>query len=53
MRKKKCNSYDQNLINALKKIPIPIIDKKHNLMIFLENDQARSNQDRYSHIVKK
>ena len=29
----------------------PIIDKRHNLSIFLENDRARTNQTRIEHII--
>ena len=52
-RKNTKRDYDQNLLNALKKIPHVIEDKRHNLTIHFENDDARSNQSRFEHIVKQ
>ena len=53
MSKKKANIYyDRNIIEALKKLPSPIEDKKHNLSIYVNNDQARSNESRFEHIAK-
>ena len=51
-KKKSNNYYDQNIIEALKKLPNPIEDKKHNLSIYVNNDQARSNESRFEHIAK-
>ena len=45
--------YDQNIIEALRKLPNPIKDKKHNIMIYIRNDRARSNETRFEHIAKK
>jgi len=44
-------SYEQKLINALKKLPSPLEDRRHNLLIYLDDDRARSNQSRFEHIV--
>ena len=44
-------SYEQKLINVLKKLPSPLEDKRHNLVIYFNNDRARSNQSRFEHIV--
>ena len=52
-KKKNEKFYDQKLIDALKKIPSPIWDKKHKIFIYLNNDQARSNESRFEHIAKK
>ena len=52
MAKKKGLSYEQKLINALKKLPNPLEDKKHNLLIFFDDDRARSNQSRFKHIAE-
>ena len=52
-KKKNENHYDEKLIDALKKIPSPIWDKKHKIFIYLNNDQARSNESRFEHIAKK
>lgn len=51
MAKIKYLTYEESLTNALKKMPQPLIDKKHNLKIYLNNDRARSNQSRFEHIV--
>ena len=51
MAKRQITYYDQNLINALKKLPNPIIDEEHNLLIYLDDNRARSNQSRFEHIV--
>ncbi|MBQ6731375.1 MAG: hypothetical protein IJR08_05690 [Bacilli bacterium] len=51
MKKRKNLSYEQKLIDALKKLPNPLEDKKHNILIFCDNSRARSNQSRFEHIV--
>ena len=45
--------YEEKLINALKQLPNPIVDNKHRIKIRFENDRARSNQSRFTHIVVK
>ena len=40
-----------DLIAAVKSLPNPMIDSKHNLSIFIEG-KARSNQTRVEHIVE-
>ena len=51
MAKRKGLTYEQKLINALKKLPNPLEDKRHNLKIYFEDNRARSNQSRFEHIV--
>lgn len=51
MAKRKGLSYEQKLINALKKLPNPLEDKRHNIMIYFDDNRARSNQGRFEHIV--
>lgn len=51
MKKRKNLSYEQKLIGALKKLPNPLEDKKHNILIFIDDSRARSNQSRFEHIV--
>ena len=51
MSKRKGLSYEEKMINALEKLPNPLIDKKHNLEIYFINNRARSNQDRFKHII--
>ena len=51
MAKKKNQTYEEKMTEALNKLPSPIIDKRHNLSIFLENDRARTNQTRIEHII--
>ena len=48
---KKGLSYEEKMIEALKKLPNPLEDKKHHLFIYLVNDRARSNQNRFEHII--
>ena len=50
--KRKPKIYDPtDLINAVKSLPNPMIDTKHNLSIYIEG-YARSNQTRVDHIVQ-
>ena len=52
MTKRKPNIYDPScLIDAIRKWPNPMYDKKHGYYIYLEG-RARSNQTREEHIVK-
>ncbi len=52
MSKKKPRTYDpSHLIEAIKKWPNPMHDKKHGYYLYLE-ELARSNQTRIEHIVK-
>ena len=51
MRKKK-QKYENNIVVALSKLCFPIYDKRHNLIIHLEVNKARSNQTRLEHIAK-
>ena len=53
MMRKSNDIYDQNLIDALKELPSEIEDKKHNLIICVSNDLARSNETRFEHIAKR
>ena len=53
MKKRANAKYDQKLIDALKKLPSTIEDKKHGFVIVVRNDQARSNETRFEHIAKK
>lgn len=52
MAKKKGLSYEEKMLNALEKLPNPIIDKKHNLRIYIIDDRVRSNQSRFEHIIE-
>lgn len=51
MAKKSGVTYEQKLIAALKKLPNPLIDVKHNIKIYFKDNRARSNQSRFDHIV--
>ena len=52
MTRRKPNIYDPTLlIEAIKKWPNPMFDKKHDLYIYVEGN-ARSNQTRIDHIVE-
>lgn len=52
MAQRKPQKYDsEKLIEAIEKWPTPIIDKKHQLSIYVEG-RARSNQTRVEHIVE-
>ena len=53
MTAKTNEKYDSKLIEALKKLPPLIEDKRHSLIIQIRNDQARSNETRFQHIAKK
>lgn len=52
MAKKKPRIINQNaLLSAIKKLPNPITDSKHNLKIYIDEGRARSNQTRVEHII--
>ena len=53
MAKKTNEKYDLKLINALKKLPPLIEDKRHGFIIQIRDDMARSNETRFQHIAKK
>ena len=50
MAKRKGLSYEEKMIHALSKIPCPLEDKKHRIMIYFVNNRARSNESRFEHI---
>lgn len=53
MAKTKGLSYEEKLIKALKELPSPLEDKRHNLKIYFDDNKARSNQSRFEHIVMR
>ena len=53
MAKKTNGKYDLKLIEALKKLPPLIEDKRHGFIIQIRDDMARSNETRFQHIAKK
>ena len=53
MAKKSSEKYDHKIIEALKKLPPHIEDKRHGFVIDVEDDRARSNETRFQHIAKK
>ena len=50
MAKRKGLSYEEKMIRALNKIPCPLEDKKHRILIYFVNNRARSNESRFEHI---
>ena len=53
MAKKTNEKYNLKLIEALKKLPSQIEDKRHGFIIQIRDDKARSNETRFQHIAKK
>ena len=53
MAKRKDLSYEEKLINALRKLPSPLEDKRHNLKIYFDDNRARSNESRFGHIINQ
>lgn len=53
MAKKSSEKYDQKIIEALKKLPKQIEDKRHGFVIEVKDERARSNETRFQHIAKK
>ena len=51
MARKKGLTYEQKMIKALKALPNPIDDKRHNTKIYFINNRARSNETRFDHII--
>ncbi len=52
-KKRNDKIYDLKLIEALKKLPSQIEDKRHGFVIEIKDDRARSNETRFEHIAKK
>ena len=50
MSNKRNIPYEQKVIEALKGLPNPLEDKRHNLLIVLEDNKIRSNETRFEHI---
>ena len=50
MARKKKLTYEQRMLAELQKLLNPLYDKKHRILIYFDNDRARSNQDRFEHI---
>ena len=42
MARKKKTVYDNNLIDALKKLPLPIVDERHNAIVVLDDDRQEA-----------
>jgi len=53
MAKRKGLSYEEKLVNALRNLPCPLVDKRHNLKIYFDDNRARSNESRFEHIVNQ
>ena len=53
MAKRKSLSYEEKMINALRNLPCPLDDKRHNLKIYFDDNRARSNKSRFEHITNK
>ena len=53
MTKRKPKVYsEQKIIDAVKKLPNPLVDKRHDLLIYIDQGRARSNQTRVEHIAE-
>ena len=52
-RKFKENEYNLDILDALKKLPKEVYDKKHKITVCFENDNARTNETRFEHIAKR
>ena len=52
MAKKNGLSYETKMTNALKNLPNPLEDLRHNLLLYFIDNRARSNETRYEHIIK-
>ena len=53
MKKKSSEKYDNKIIEALKRLPPHIEDKRHGFVIEVKDDRSRSNETRFQHIAKK
>ena len=53
MAKKKGIPYETKIVNALKKLPNPLEDVRHDLLLYFADNRARSNESRYEHIAKE
>ena len=50
MTKKKTLTKEVLIIKALRELPVPLKDNKHRIVIFFNDDRARSNETRFEHI---
>ena len=50
---KKRLSHQEKVLNALRSLPVPLVDKKHGIEIYFLDSRARSNQTRFEHIGVK
>lgn len=50
MKKKRQQQCSENLIQALYNLKLPIEDVRRGLLIYLDNERARSNENRFQHI---
>lgn len=50
MTKKKSLSYKGKITRAISRLPCPLFDKKHGIIIYFVDNRARSNESRYEHI---
>ena len=53
MGKKNKLTYEQKMLKELVCLPNPIEDKRHNIFIYIVDDNARSNESRFEHIIEK
>lgn len=51
MARKKCLTNKERIINAITKLPNPLVDKKHRIYVFFIDNRARSNESRFEHIA--
>ena len=51
MTKKKTLTKEELIIKALRELPVPLKDNKHRIVIFFNDDRARSNETRFDHIA--
>ena len=51
MSKRSHLSGEERLAIAIKEMPNPLEDRRHNLSIYLVNDKASSNENRFEHII--
>ena len=50
-RKIKGLTYEQKMVDALNKLPNPLLDKRHDILIYLVNNKVRNNESRFDHII--
>lgn len=52
-KKRYTTKYDPKIVEAIKKLPSPIYDKRHDIYVYFNDVKVRCNETRFEHIAKQ